>query len=523
MPGGWQRVRLAVDEQEHASKPLLVQRLNKAGIHRRFSFDHSSSGHADIDAEVPSLAQQINERLAAESLIEMVKSNAAGRLVLTLGGVDKAHWTARYVFPICFMACFAVCSTNLYTKQTPYHNLPIELLTAYIHVPTMQGWFAVRRLLYTTHASKSLLLAVERLPAEEREAIHRRVLLGCRVAVVLMVGTTVLVWLAYSVPALLHGYGGGGSNYHLVHGTVMIFTIPPVISALLSVYIFVALFAQLHVADLQALKHEAFELIGRFLVAKARARILGGVDKPSQAGTIRTLQHERDSSKNLAERIERQKIAQLPSELNTRELAAQGEQHAKWSEVFVDQEALSEKDKRMRSVYLEMLAANQFNALCNVIVDAVVRVQDRIDATCSCLAWSFLHLLIVHTSQVMVVALNFEAHTSGNLVDIEYRWNWYFADTFHFGTGLLLMFSGLLCAVMVTEKGKQVIRDVLNHARKKGIRSVNRATLHSNMEGQLTGYTLAWGVAVTGEFMVMFFWAELLTLYDCFANAFQEY
>ena len=114
----------------------------------------------------------------AESLIEMVKSNAAGRLVLTLGGMDQAHWTARYVFPACFMACFAVCSTNLYTKQTPvrrprplwtlapaipnmclapcgpshlrfvtcalrflrqYHNLPIELLTAYIHVPTMQA------------------------------------------------------------------------------------------------------------------------------------------------------------------------------------------------------------------------------------------------------------------------------------------------------------------------------------------------------------------------------------------------
>jgi len=149
--------------------------------------------------------------------------------------------------------------------------------------------------------------------------------------------------------------------------------------------------------------------------------------------------------------------------------------------------------------------------------------QERIDATCACLAMAFLHLLVVHTSQVMVVALNFEAHTSGNLVDIEYRWNWYFADMFHFGTGFLLMFSGLMCAVMVTETGKQVIKDVLNHARKKGIRSVNRATLHSNMEGQLTGYTLAWGVSVTGEFVVMFFWAEVLTLYECFANAFQEY
>ena len=60
-------------------------------------------------AQVPSLAQQINERLAAESLIEMVKSNAAGRLVLTLGGMDKAHWTARCVLP---------CST-LHTTTVP--------------------------------------------------------------------------------------------------------------------------------------------------------------------------------------------------------------------------------------------------------------------------------------------------------------------------------------------------------------------------------------------------------------------
>ena len=66
-PSRWQRVRAAVEEQEHARKPLLVQRLNKIGIHRRFSFDHGRSGHADIDAEVPSLARQINERLAVSA------------------------------------------------------------------------------------------------------------------------------------------------------------------------------------------------------------------------------------------------------------------------------------------------------------------------------------------------------------------------------------------------------------------------------------------------------------------------
>ena len=47
----------------------------------------------------------------------------------------------------------------------------------------------------------------------------------------------------------------------------------------------------------------------------------------------------------------------------------------------------------------------------DVIVDAIVRVQERIDATCSTLAMAFLHLLVVHTSQVMVVALNFEVRT----------------------------------------------------------------------------------------------------------------
>ena len=50
------------------------------------------------------------------------------------------------------------------------------------HVPTMQGGFAIRRLLYTTHASKSLLLSLERLPPDERDVIHRRILLGCRIA-----------------------------------------------------------------------------------------------------------------------------------------------------------------------------------------------------------------------------------------------------------------------------------------------------------------------------------------------------
>ena len=120
-------------------------------------------------------------------------------------------------------------------------------------------------------------IAIERLPPSEKQFFLRGVVVGCRLALLAMVVTTLIVWLGYSAPAVMHGlshpergealmHEDGHAQlwdylsywyahaqwYHLIHGLVMIVTIPPVVSSLLCIYIFIALFSALHVVGLQA-------------------------------------------------------------------------------------------------------------------------------------------------------------------------------------------------------------------------------------------------------------------------------
>ena len=133
-----------------------------------------------------------------------------------------------------------------------------------------------------------------------------------------------------------------------------------------------------------------------------------------------------------------------------------------------------------------------------------------------------LHLLLVHTSQIMVVGLNYEAHTTGILMDVEYKWSWYFGDIFHAGVGMALTLLLLVSGVLVTETCKYVSSESVDIAAGKGIRATRRATLASLLEGQLTGYRVA-GFAVTMEFLVLFCWAEFLNLYGHVATSLLQY
>ena len=62
-----------------------------------------------------------------------VQSGHAGALFLRFGGMESGP-IFSFLFFASFATCCSVCASNLTHKEIPYHNLPIELLTAYIHV-----------------------------------------------------------------------------------------------------------------------------------------------------------------------------------------------------------------------------------------------------------------------------------------------------------------------------------------------------------------------------------------------------
>ena len=49
-------------------------------------------------------------------------------------------------FLLAFTSCGLVCFCNVYYQETPYHTLPIDALTAYVHVPIAHAWLSWRRM-----------------------------------------------------------------------------------------------------------------------------------------------------------------------------------------------------------------------------------------------------------------------------------------------------------------------------------------------------------------------------------------
>ena len=120
-----------------------------------------------------------------------------------------------------------------FPPRRPYHNLPNDLLTAYVHFVAIQGWLFWRRNL----KDPKLLAVIDGLhnAPQARAARYRKyVRLFCTTALVIMIGMSLIVLGGFALPAQIEG--SGDADFQLWHAVVMWPAIPPVICCLFCVY-----------------------------------------------------------------------------------------------------------------------------------------------------------------------------------------------------------------------------------------------------------------------------------------------
>ena len=74
----------------------------------------------------------------------------AAKIFLFLGGMHefKGRWASRAYLStwlVMLAICGAACWANLAYMEVPSHNTPTDFLTAYVHIPAIQGWLFWRR------------------------------------------------------------------------------------------------------------------------------------------------------------------------------------------------------------------------------------------------------------------------------------------------------------------------------------------------------------------------------------------
>lgn len=191
--------------------------------------------------------------------------------------------------------------------------------------------------------------------------------------------------------------------------------------------------------------------------------------------------------------------------------------------VAIERDVLEgDADGPLVSLRLEQLIQQAWEARMDDMSKDAAAVQARLNTTCDAIAYASLHLLFVHTAQLQVVVMNFAAHMSGSLSDIEYwpdHWYWLLADIFHGGVGTLLLATYLITGLAVTRASQKAIEDIDEHAKKRGVRAAHRAALLAQLSFTVEGYEMC-GITITPEMAVQFLWAQMLVLWGSFSSAF---
>lgn len=86
----------------------------------------------------------------------ILESGFSARLVFFLGGMWNfkrpfTQFVYELVFVLSFVSCGIGCIANCYYQEPPFHNLPSDFLTAYIHVPITHAWLFWRHFLRSDH------------------------------------------------------------------------------------------------------------------------------------------------------------------------------------------------------------------------------------------------------------------------------------------------------------------------------------------------------------------------------------
>ena len=267
------------EDARTATAPSLVDALDSP------SPPNAVNGRLGIvHKELPRRLRKIQHEMQRESLASALKatmavknyemisptqffvgSGRAGAWFLYLGGMETNRF-GHFVFILGFATCCYVCTRNLYQRDIPYHNLPLEILTAYIHVPITHAWLQWSQLVRSRHAAQMMGVLGD-LPEDRLSLIVVSVRWGSLAALVLMVGTSLLVLGAYAVPAILASMDSSSNgdeadvvddnNFQFLHGVLMIPSIPLVVCALLVCYALVVFFSAAHYFDFHKFSRRA--------------------------------------------------------------------------------------------------------------------------------------------------------------------------------------------------------------------------------------------------------------------------
>ena len=297
-----------------------------------------------------------------------------------------------------FGACGLACLGNAFLAATPYHTLPMSLLTAYVHVPAVHGFRFWRRTLNDVRSSG----LVNSLVAHESSVVGaavKNIGIGLRCTVVGQACFVVVVLAAYALPAMPLGdfgataprTGASGVDVAAVraHGLLMWVFITMVMCAITGQYALFALYSYLHTID----------------VALAGERVIAKMHRHYDTRDRRTF--------------------------GSSELSAEVSRGGDYARYDLDE-------------LLEDVAAT-----CAATQASLARSSD---------AWSsiLIHFLLVAFAQTFVVLNHVTLHTVGELKHTPYGYCYYFQDAFFVGSAGLVIFSTVVFAASVTSKCREV-------------------------------------------------------------------
>ena len=150
-------------------------------------------------------------RMATNTLTKLMTDKSHGgraaTIFLFLGGLHefKGRRASRAYLAVWLMAlasCGLACWGNLWYQEVPSHNSPTDFLTAYVHIPALQGWAFWRGKLGCPQFH-SVVDTLRLAKPEARERFAWRVKWLSRLVLATCVGFTGLVLVAYALPIRL--------------------------------------------------------------------------------------------------------------------------------------------------------------------------------------------------------------------------------------------------------------------------------------------------------------------------------
>ena len=254
-------------ERGAATKIQSVQRGKEARDRFKAVITVSKEFHSGEVAKVQEASKKAHTDSATHIMADDKHGGTAAKIFLFLGGLYEfpgRPWAKR-AYEACWLvalaSCGAACWANLRYRQVPSHNVPTDLITAYAHLPAMQGWL-FWRVRVDCPMFQSVVETLRLATDEDRALFALRVKWISRAVLATCCSMTALVLCAYALPIRIengrellgseakpHGSDLPRASYMWWHEMIMWAAILPVIFSLLTSYSMFVFFCMLHRLD----------------------------------------------------------------------------------------------------------------------------------------------------------------------------------------------------------------------------------------------------------------------------------